>query len=52
MDNAVDKDPNILPLQHILSPEDLLILQAQAAGPVTLQVALDAALLEIQTLTN
>ncbi len=47
MENAVDE-----PIMPLLSPEDLFILQAQAAGSVTLQEALNAALLEIRTLRN
>jgi myosin heavy subunit len=47
MDNAVDEEPNILPLQPIISPENLLRLQAQAAESVTIQEALDNALLNL-----
>jgi hypothetical protein len=39
MDNAVDEEPNNLPLQPIISPENLLRLQAQAAESVTIQEA-------------
>jgi hypothetical protein len=40
MDNAVDEEPNILPLHPITSPEDLGILQGQADESVTIQEAL------------
>ena len=52
MDNAVDEEPNNLPLQPIISPEDLRILQGRADESVTIQEALDVALLNVQNLTN
>jgi hypothetical protein len=50
MDNAVDEEPNILPLQTIISPEDLRILQGQADESVTIQEALNVALSNVQNL--
>jgi chromosome segregation ATPase len=51
-DYAVVEEHLILPPQHIISPEELLRLQTQSAQSVTLQEALDAALLDVQRLNT
>ena len=52
IDNAQEEEPPILPLQPIISPTDLLLLQNQADESARYEQALNVALLNAQILTD
>jgi hypothetical protein len=50
-DDAPAEEPHVIPMP-VISPEELLPLQTQAAQSVTLHEALGAAILDVQNLTT